>query len=466
MDGVRGPGEDAGVPFLRAINAHRTQPGRQRQALRPAWLAFLLLACADDGDGLRGKWDCSEADPEVHVGAPERCNGIDDDCDGQVDEGLGWLDLDQDGWGDEPTSCDAAEAVGQRGDCDDANPLVHPEAEEACNDIDDDCDGIVDESGEPRAWYVDFDHDGYGRPEPIHLACAQPGPSWTSEPGDCDDWLREASPAAVELCTGGHDEDCDGWIDGQDPDCADSEDCANGGDDDLDGLVDCEDGDCAAWSGCFEDCASVGDEDGDGLADCEDPACGGAPGCGSLTVRRRGVNRISREMRRMALDIEGCDGTSLHLRLARTSFAADNVRGSAVTTDGDACRWGVERAEVAGPRWMARTGSQSSLSRDLPLPALRSGLWAEEGCGLGSGAFLPARLDSLGRAGAISAQGSAYGSFPWYSIPISGLYHSQLQSDSVHRSSQGPSGCWSAHTSVFGYGIQGQPSSPTASWWP
>ncbi len=72
--------------------------------------------------------DCDDADATVYTGAAEACDGVDDDCDGEVDEG--W-DADGDGW----PSCE---------DCDDADPDVRPDAEEVCGDaVDDDCDGVA-----------------------------------------------------------------------------------------------------------------------------------------------------------------------------------------------------------------------------------------------------------------------------------------------------------------------------------
>jgi len=103
----------------------------------------------------------------VHPNATELCDAVDNDCDGDIDEGLDhafWVDADGDGYGG-PTS-DLACAlrpglVEEQGDCDDSNADVHPGAEELCNGIDDDCDGALDEDG-GTAWYLDADGDGYG----------------------------------------------------------------------------------------------------------------------------------------------------------------------------------------------------------------------------------------------------------------------------------------------------------------
>lgn len=95
-------------------------------------------------------------------------------------------DVDGDGWG-------AAD------DCDDNNPEVRPDAEEVCNGLDDDCDGLVDPRGAPGGtlyypdrdadgWGVmDYDVDGDGELDPVLVrTCAQP-PGFVTQPGDCDD---------------------------------------------------------------------------------------------------------------------------------------------------------------------------------------------------------------------------------------------------------------------------------------
>ncbi len=92
--------------------------------------------------------DCDDGDPDVNPDAEERCNGRDDTCNGLVDEGLGdewYVDADGDGYGagELIDQCDpAAGLVDRDGDCDDADPAVHPGAEDADGDgIDSDCDG-------------------------------------------------------------------------------------------------------------------------------------------------------------------------------------------------------------------------------------------------------------------------------------------------------------------------------------
>jgi hypothetical protein len=89
-------------------------------------------------------------DPARHPRAQEMCDGIDQDCDGRIDEGeVPWfVDIDGDGYGDDSISVDAScdgiiGYVTLSGDCDDADATINPGATEICDDVDDDCDGIA-----------------------------------------------------------------------------------------------------------------------------------------------------------------------------------------------------------------------------------------------------------------------------------------------------------------------------------
>ncbi len=181
------------------------------------------IAPADvDGDGYTNDVDCDDYDASVHPGADEVCNGIDDDCDGSVDEdpALGFAfyeDADGDGYGDASTevvACDppSSSSVLVAGDCDDSAASVHPGASETCNDVDDDCDGDIDEYAiDALPWYTDADGDGYGDNATMVLACEQPSGTVANN-GDCDDAHAEAHPGGEEVCDS-LDNDCDGTVD-------------------------------------------------------------------------------------------------------------------------------------------------------------------------------------------------------------------------------------------------------------
>lgn len=112
--------------------------------------AATAVACEN---GVSTSDDCDDTNAIVSPSAPEVCNGLDDDCDALVDDADTVVDAlpfysdgDGDGWGDEDSLVHACEvgpgAAIQAGDCDDADATIHPGAEEACNDIDRDCDGV------------------------------------------------------------------------------------------------------------------------------------------------------------------------------------------------------------------------------------------------------------------------------------------------------------------------------------
>ena len=128
--------------------------------------------------------------------------------------GMDWYyDADGDGWGDDTIvqRADLAPSgyVPQGGDCDDTDASVHPGADEVCDDLDQDCDGEVDEDPiDGSIWYWDLDADGFGGGEEYYACTGVEGTSATST--DCDDDDASINPDAVEICGDGIDQDCDG----------------------------------------------------------------------------------------------------------------------------------------------------------------------------------------------------------------------------------------------------------------
>jgi hypothetical protein len=171
--------------------------------------------------------DCDDTNAAIHPGAAETCDGADEDCDEDTDEDAidaptWYADTDADGFGDRrsPTvACTQPAATSATDDdCNDHDGAMHPEADETCNEIDDDCDGLVDAHDTDlvggSTWYDDDDGDGYGDGGAATYTCVQPEGT-VSIAGDCNDVLASIRPDADETCNA-IDDDCDALVDDDD----------------------------------------------------------------------------------------------------------------------------------------------------------------------------------------------------------------------------------------------------------
>jgi lamin tail-like protein/putative metal-binding protein len=180
-------------------------------------LNVTLQACSQPVGYVSNATDCNDNNNTVYPGAPEVCDGLDNDCDTLVDEGIGpiwYQDLDSDTFGNAAVSQQACSQpvgyVSNSTDCDDTNNTVYPGAPELCDGLDNDCDTIIDEGVGP-IWYRDFDADGFGNLAITQQACSQPV-GYVANSTDCNDSNNTVYPGAPELCDG-LDNDCDTLID-------------------------------------------------------------------------------------------------------------------------------------------------------------------------------------------------------------------------------------------------------------
>lgn len=174
--------------------------------------------------------DCDDDDKNVNPAAQEVCDefDIDEDCNGlSEDDDSGatgqmtfYADDDSDGFGNSGEAvdfaCDSRLGVATDGDCDALNADINPGTQEVCDefDVDEDCDGTVDDGDESAmgqsSWYADLDADGYGDfSNPVGAACDMLDA--TMDTSDCDDRNADVNPGMAEVCdVNDVDENCDG----------------------------------------------------------------------------------------------------------------------------------------------------------------------------------------------------------------------------------------------------------------
>ena len=180
-----------------------------------------------DNDGISEADDCDDADPS-------RSSIL-----------YAWPDADADGFGDGAGAAvsGCTPPIGYAGndaDCDDADGGVNPGAIEVCDGVDDDCNGMVDDDpADGIGYYVDADGDGFGDPRVAESGCAVPDGYAPGDVGlDCDDSDPDVHPGADEIWYDGIDQNCDGEHDwDRDGDGAIGADAGGPDCDDLDPTV-------------------------------------------------------------------------------------------------------------------------------------------------------------------------------------------------------------------------------------
>jgi len=234
-------------------------------------------ACSQPNGYVTNNSDCNDSNANIKPGAKEQCNGTDDNCNNQIDEGVlnacgkcgavpteicdgidndcdgstdegvkkdYYLDSDKDGFGNPNKKTQACSQpngyVTNNSDCNDSNANIKPGAKEQCNGTDDncnnqidegvlnacgkcgavpteicdgidnDCDGSTDE-GVKKDYYLDSDKDGFGNPNKKTQACSQPN-GYVTNNSDCNDSNANIKPGAKEQCNG-IDDNCNNQID-------------------------------------------------------------------------------------------------------------------------------------------------------------------------------------------------------------------------------------------------------------
>ena len=153
---------------------------------------------------------------EGPVGDPTCGDSLDNDCDGTTDAADAscaatpsvCIDKDRDGYGSNgASSCLKGTAI----DCNDYNPYINPGAAEICDGKDNNCNGQKDE-GVTKTFYKDADEDGYGNPAISKTGCRRPE-HYVTNNTDCNDSKRRIHPGAKEICGDNIDQNCNGNAD-------------------------------------------------------------------------------------------------------------------------------------------------------------------------------------------------------------------------------------------------------------
>jgi hypothetical protein len=205
-------------------------------------LGVTTQACTAPAGYVSDHTDCNDADSAIHPGATEICDNKDNNCNGQIDEGVKtnfFQDLDGDLFGNALITTQACSApqgyVSDNTDCNDNNTAIHPNAAEKCNNIDDNCNGLTDEGFNVGA-VCSSNANSCGDTNQGNLICSQDGLSSvcnSQTPNERLNWSQvcNSQPNICGLTNSG--------------------------------LTDCN-------GNCLAETPAVIDSDGDGIPDCQD----------------------------------------------------------------------------------------------------------------------------------------------------------------------------------------------------
>ncbi|MFK7773192.1 MAG: MopE-related protein, partial [Saprospiraceae bacterium] len=186
-------------------------------------LAESIFFVDADNDGFYNYEDCDDNNELINPDSPEACDNIDNNCNGEIDEDLPlnayFIDADEDGFGSIDSLIEICSDMaptgyaGNANDCDDTNPMIHPNAMEVCDSIDNNCSGMIDDGIPYYTYYFDEDEDGFGSPDSLMETCNENLPTgYVDNNLDCDDTNAMINPDSPEVCDN-LDNNCNSMVD-------------------------------------------------------------------------------------------------------------------------------------------------------------------------------------------------------------------------------------------------------------